>query len=174
MVETAFECSADQACIECFGKAALEGVNVTEISGCETTNTSCTAYTAISSVKDEEEYDITSTLGSTTLCHLSTVQCDYVYYEGVSSITGQVIYEVEPASCLLIPWWAIPVIVVGSLIMIGLFILVVAYLILQWLDYRELKYFQREVQKADFSKHVNRAYQSPLVTYKNPLHGKPM
>ena len=172
MLETTSECSANQTCIECFGMAALQEVNVTEVSGCKAANISCAAYSTISSVEDEEEYDITNTIGSITVCQLSTVQCDYMYYEGISSITGQVIYEVEPASCLLIPWWVIPVIVMGSLIVIGLIILLVAYFILRWLDYRELKHFQKEVLEADFSKHVNRAYQPPIVTYKNPLHGK--
>ena len=174
MVETLSECSANQTCIECYGLAALQGVNVTEVNGCETANTSCAAYSAISSIEDEEEYDIPNVSSETALCQLSTVQCDYVYYEGVSSITGQVIYEVEPASCLLIHWWVIPIIVVGGLVAIGLAILVAAYLILRWLDYRELKHFQKEVLEADFSKHVNLAYQPPTMTYNNPLHGKPI
>ena len=149
-------------------------MNVTEVSGCETANVSCADYSAISSVEDEEEYVIPNTLGSTTVCLLSTIQCDYVYYEGVSSITGQILYKIEPASCLLIPWWVIPLIVVGSLIVIGLIILIVTYFILRWLDYHELKRFQKEVLEADLSKHVNCAYQSPTVTYENPLHGKPI
>ena len=172
MVETASMCSADQTCIECFGLAGLQGVNVTEVSGCETLSMTCDTYSSISFIQDEEDYEIPNTSDSSTLCQLSTVQCNYLYYEGVSNITGQVIYEVEPASCLLIPWWAIPVIVVGSLVVISLTILIVTYAILRWLDYRELKSFEKEVLEADFSKHVNRAYQPPTVTYKNPLHGK--
>ena len=154
--------------------AALEGVNVTAVSGCETASITCAAYSAISPVEDEAEYNIANTVGSSTLCLLSTAQCDYVYYEGVSSITGSVVYEVEPASCLLIPWWSVTIIVVIGLIVIGLLILVSAYLILRWLDYCQLMHFQKEVQEDDSSRHVNRAYQPLTVTYESPLQEEPM
>ena len=172
MVEAASECSANQTCIECFGTAALQGVNVSEVSGCETANTSCAAYSFLSSVENGEDYSIPNTVGDTIECQLSTIQCDYVYYYGISSTTGEIVYEVEPASCLLIPWWAIPITVVGSLILIGVIILIVAQIILRWMDYRELKNFEKEVLEADFTKHVNRAYQPPTMTYRNPLPGR--
>ena len=174
MMETTSECSANQTCIECFGTASLKGVTVSEVGGCEAANISCAAYSAISFVQDEEEYIIANTLGSTTMCQLLSIQCDYVYYEAISSITGQVIYEVEPASCLLIPWWTIPVILIGVLIVVGVTVPIVTYFILQWLHYREIKHFQKEVLEADFTKHVNRAYQSLTMTCKNPLRGKPI
>ena len=172
VVDTLSECNANQTCIECYGMAASQGVNVTEVSGCETANTSCAAYSAISAVENSEDYTIPNSVGSISECELSTVQCNYVYYQGISSITGQAVYEVEPASCLLIPWWTIPIIVIGGLILLGLAILVIAQIILRWMDYRELKNFQKEVLEADFTKHVNRAYQPPTVTYNNPLHGQ--
>ena len=134
-VEASSECSAKQFCIECFGTAALEGVNVTEVSGCATASSACFNYSAISSVQDEEEYNISNTLCSSTLCELSTVQCDYVYYEGISAFTGVVVYEVEPASCLLIPLWTVPIILVIGLIVIG-FLILVTCVFLRWLCQR--------------------------------------
>lgn len=163
-------CSADPDCVQCFGMAALLGTSVAEVSGCETASMACPAYSAIGSMEDDEEYDIPNAVG-TTLCMLSTIQCDYMYHEGVSVVTGNSVYEIEPATCLLIPWWGIPILVVSSLFLLGFIILVTGYLLLRWLDYREVKRFEKSVQEADFGALVNRAYQSPEVKYDNPLHG---
>ena len=145
-------------------------MNVNEVSGCETANTYCTAYSAISLIEDGEEYISPNFVGSTTVCQVLTVQCSYIYYEGVSPVTGRVIYEVEPASCLPIPFWAIPVIVVmGSLVVIGSMVLIAAYLILRWLDYREVKRFEKMIQTTNLAAALNPMYMSPTITYQNPL-----
>ena len=167
-------CMGVDTCVTCVGDAALQGVEVESIAGCENVGTTCADYIAIDPVDNPDEYEVEGTIGSSIECPLSTIQCQYTYFQGISETTGQPVYEVQPPDCLLIPWWAIPIIIILGLFLLGVIILVVAQIILRYLDYRELKHFEKEVQEADFTKNVNPVYQAPTMTYDNPLHGKPI
>ena len=59
----------------------------------------------------------------------------------------------------------------AGVIILGVIILIIIKLCITYLDYRELKSFEKEVQAADFSKSVNPRFQAPTVTYKNVAYG---
>ena len=167
-------CMGQETCVVCAGDAAQQGVNVSEIAGCESVGTLCSAYNPIQPVDNPDDYEVQGSIGSSIECPLSTIQCQYTYFQGISPVDGTPRFDVQPPNCLLIPWWAIPIIIILGLFLLGVIILVVAQIVLRWLDYRELKHFEKEVQEADFTKNVNPVYQAPTMTYDNPLHGKPI
>ena len=76
---------------------------------------------------------------------------------------------VEPKSCLPLPWYVIPLLVIIGLVVISLLIIVIVKLCHVYLDYREAKHLEYDVQKAEFNID-NPVYQDPISKYENPLH----
>ena len=160
--------SADQDCIECYGKAAKDGQNAAAIC-----NSNCQSYVALER-SQSSDYEIPGTLNSSTgRCSISTVECSYIYFVG-TTISSDLLYAVEPESCLPIPIWGIAVIIIVALLIIGIVILVIIKLCLMWLDYREYKRFMYDVNNADKTLQSNPVYQDPITHVDNPLHGKPI
>ena len=157
--------NADEDCIKCYGDAGSDAD-----SSCSHLN--CNNYTALTSSKSSS-YEIPGTMdGSTQECSISTTECTYKYY--VATTLMYTVYAVEPKSCLLIPIWAIVLIIIVSLVIIGIAILIIVKLCLMYLDYREYKRFEYEVNQAKQTRQVNPVYLDPITHVDNPVHGKPV
>ena len=157
--------SADEGCVKCYGEAAEEK---NAGSSC---NATCVNYEAVFS-SQPSNYQIPGTINdSTRECSISTTECTYIYYVG-TTLSSELIYIVEPRDCLLIPIWAIAVIIVVALLIIGVIILGVIKLCIMWQDYREYKTFMYEVNKSDKMLQSNPVYQDPITHVDNPLHEK--
>ena len=157
-------------CVKCYATVAKDGGSPT------CSGFTCTKYSILSSYpSNPDSYDINGTIeGSTEECSFtdSTFFCEFVYFVGLSTQQREQIYEVlAPRDCLLIPVWAIALIVLVVLIVIGIIVLVIIKLIIMYLDYQEFKSFQKEVNEADFSKNSNPIYHAPTVTYDNVAYG---
>ena len=159
------QCISNEDCVKCYAKE-----NDPDL----TCSSSCIDYNALYDTYDINTYTIPNTIpDSTQHCSLSTVECKYVYYIAVS-INSTLVYEVEPESCLPIPIWAIVLIILCGLIIIGISIIVVIKLILMYRDYREYKEFLWEVNQAKQTKQDNPVYLNPITETMNPVHGKPL
>ena len=157
---TQASCDADTSCILCLAKQQ------------QCSQPLCTNYLTID-VSPPEGYQIPgSTEGSTNKCSdIRDDQCTYDYYIAYSN-NGSTLVVVGPPSCLLLPPWAIAVVTLAGVILIGVILFIVVKLCLVWLDYCELKRFENEVKEADFSKNENSMFQAPSVTYKNVAYGQ--
>ena len=141
--------SADDGCIECYGEAAKDGSDA--ISVC---NPSCQRYIALDNA-ESSNYQIPGTLNNTRECSHSTTECSYVYYVANDLSSGELVYAVEPRSCLPIPIWAIAVIIIVGLLIIGVIVLVIIKLCIMWLDYREYKRFMYNITHSLRNKDIN-------------------
>ena len=167
-------CSNDNVvreCVKCYANVAKDGGSPT------CSGFTCTNYSILSSYpSNPDSYDINGTIeGSTEECSFtdSTNFCEFVYFVGLSTQKREQIYEVlAPRDCLLIPVWAIALLVLVVLVVIGIIILVIIKLIIMYLDRREYMSFRKEVNEADFSKNSNPIYHAPTVTYNNVAYGK--
>ena len=162
-------CSKDDVrrCVICYGEAAEDDTNVESICPDRT----CSNFTLLKQ-SAPDNYDIPGSLSDTTIdCSFISGECLYVYYAAVAH-TEERIYAVEPRVCLLIPWWAIAIILLVCVILIGCFILWIIKCCIIFIDYREFKEFEKEVQEADFSNSKNPMYQTPKATYHNVAFGK--
>ena len=158
-------------CVKCYANVAKDGGSPT------CSGFTCTNYSILSSYpSNPASYDINGTIeGSTDECSFidSARFCEFVYFVGLSTQQRERIYEVlAPRDCLLIPIWAIALLVLVVLVIIGIIILVIIKLIIMYLDYREYQSFQREVNETDLSKNFNPMYHTPIVTYNNVTYGK--
>ena len=158
-------------CVKCYANVAKDGGSPT------CSGFTCTNYSILSSYpSNPDAYDISGTIeGSTDECSFidSASFCRFVYFVGLSTQQRERIYEVlAPHDCLLIPIWAIALLVLVVLVIIGIIILVIIKLIIMYLDYREYQSFQREVNEIDLSKNFNPMYHTPIVTYNNVTYGK--
>ena len=159
--------SADESCIECYGTAADNKQDV------DVACSNCAGYILLDDTQSSS-YEIPGTVnGSTDVCTHSTTECSYNYYVGIS-LSSDMLYAVEPRSCLLIPIWAIAVIILVGLLIIGIIVIVIIKLCLMWLDYREYKRFMYDVNSANKSTQSNPVYQNPITHVDNPIHGKPV
>ena len=67
---------------------------------------------------------------------------------------------IAPHDCLLIPIWAIALLMLVGLVIIGIIILMFIKLIIMYLDYQEYQSFLKEVDETDLS---NPIYHAPIV-----------
>ena len=115
-----------------------------------------------------DSYDINGTIeGSTEKCSFtdSTNFCEFVYFVGLSTQQREQICEVlAPCDCLLIPVWAIALLVLVGLVVIGIIIIVIIKFLIMHLDYREYKSFKKESMKLP----------RPTITYNNVAYGVTM
>ena len=158
-------------CVKCYANAAKDGGSPT------CSGFTCTNYSILSSYpSNPDSYDVNGTIeGSTVECSFidSASFCRFVYFVGLSTQERERIYEVPaPRDCLLIPIWAIALLVLVGLVIIGIIILVIIKLIIIYLDHREYQSFQKEVDETDLSKNFNPIYHAPIVTYNNVTYGK--
>ena len=160
-------CDAEQSCVLCLAVLGQQANDHARL--CP--HPSCVDYVAVS-ISPPENYTIPGSMpGSTSRCTgIRDDQCTYVYYIAHGS-NGSTLRVVGPPSCLLLPPWAIAVATLAGVIIIGVILLIIVKLCLMYLDYRELKSFEKEVKEADFSKNVNPMFQAPTVTYKNVAYG---
>ena len=159
------QCISDEDCVKCYAK---------ENDPALTCSSSCIDYNALYNRYDINTYTIPNTIsGSTQHCSFSTTECKYVYYIALS-MNSTLVYEVEPESCLPIPIWAIVLIILCGLIIIGIFVIVLIKLILMYRDHREYKQFVWEVNQAKHTKQDNPVYLNPITETMNPVHGKPL
>ena len=157
-------------CVKCYANVAKDGGSPT------CSGFTCTNYSILSSYpSNPASYDISGTIeGSTDECSFidSASFCEFVYFVGLSTQQREQIYEVlAPRDCLLIPAWAIALLVLACLVVIGLIIFVIIKLIIMYLDYREYQKFQKEVNATDLLKNTNPIYLVPTVTYDNVAYG---
>ena len=136
--------------------------------GSSSCSSSCSGFASDSQVFSN------NTIESTTqFCSFSTAECTY-RYSVVSTTDGELEYRVEPEDCLLIPIYAIALILLGGVIIIALAILGIIKLCLMYQDYREYKKFEYEVNQAQSVKQNNPVYTAPITHIENPVHGKPI
>ena len=158
--------SANQDCIKCYGEAAKDGEDAAV-----TCSSDCQSYITLNS-SQSSSYEIPGAVaGSTSDCSISTTECTYDYFVG-TTVSSELIYAVQPRSCLLIPIWAIGVIIIVVLLVIGAIILVIIKLCIMWLDHREYKRFMYDVNKTNIPTQSNPVYQDPITHIDNPLHEK--
>ena len=158
-------CTANEECVKCFAKAAKD-------STVSCSHLSCTEYSTLSASQDISTYTIPDTIDdSTSDCSISTVECSYIYYVAVSLNSSITVYEVEPEVCLPIPIWAIAVIIVISLLLIGALILIIVKLIFVYRDHSEYKTFLYEVNQSKRMQQENPVYLNPITETLNPVHG---
>ena len=120
-------------CVKCYANAAKDGGSPT------CSRFTCTNYSILSSYpSNSDSYDINGTIeGSTEECSFtdSTMFCEYVYFVGLSTQQREQIYEVlAPSDCLLIPIWAIVLLVLVGLVVIGIIILMIIELKTMYLN----------------------------------------
>ena len=164
-------CMGIDDCIICAGDAAQQGVNLTELARCESLGSSCATYFSIpEGVDNPDEYEIQGTIGSSIECMISSDMCQYTYFQGISVSTGQPVYEVVPPSCLLIQWWAIPIIIIFGLFLLEVVIVVAGQIILRWLEYQELKHLLEKVQVMNINKKASPVNQACTVTLDDPIY----
>ena len=158
-------------CVKCYANAAKDGGSPT------CSGFTCTNYSILSSYpSNSDSHDVDGTIDSSTVeCSFtdSTNFCRFVYFVGLSTQERERIYEVPaPRDCLLIPIWAVTLLILVGLVIIGIIILVIIKLIIMYLDHREYQVFQKEVDETDLSKNFNPIYHAPTVTYDNVAYGK--
>lgn len=98
--------------------------------------------------------------------------CTYLYSFTVTSESTTIYYVMPTPNCLLLPPWAIGVVLLVALLIIGILILVAIKLLYVWLDYREVKQLRLEVQNSNFTTYQSPLYHDPNVTYRNVKYGK--
>ena len=152
-------CTANEECVKCFAKAPKND------------NTSCSDLSCPGYITSQ--YTIPDTIdGSASDCSISTVECRYIYYVALSADNfSTIIYQVEPEVCLPIPIWAIAVIIVISILLVGALILIMIKLIFVYKDHREYKAFLSEINQPKHSEQENPTYLNPIMKTVNPAYG---
>jgi protocadherin alpha len=126
----------------------------------------------------ELEYEIEGVLA--TRCPLGR-QCVYTYYVSIDEREELLpIHIGYPPTCasprtgasLAIPPWAIALIIIGILSLLGLLILALLKFLLVLLDYSELKKFEKELEQIKYNKNENPLYHSATTEHKNPIYGQ--
>jgi protocadherin alpha len=121
------------------------------------------------------------------VCSFIAGGCSYRYFVAISEIlldTQAIHVEFNPicpepqlpgrSVCqrLAIPCWAVALIIVGVLVLLGIAALVLLKLLLMLLDYIEVQKFERELQRIKYTKNENPLYHSATKDYKNPIYGQ--
>ena len=155
-------------CVKCYGEAAKDNKEISSIC----LGLVCGNFTLLHEGPSQDDYDIPGTVDSSTIdCTFIDGECRYNYYVGLST-NEESVYAVPPRECLLIPSWSIALIVLVCLVIIGCLVLVCIKCCIMYLDHREFKKFEKEVNEVDFSKSSNPLYHKPDVTYTNIAYGK--
>ncbi|XP_064401289.1 integrin beta-2-like [Halichondria panicea] len=113
--------------------------------------------------------------GTSFICTPQIGECTNTYYILDNGTHIAIVVEREqdcPAMQLPIPAYAIGIISLGVLILLGILIIILVKIIFVILDYIEVQRWQREAGEADFSKNQNPLYQSPEMQYTNVAYGK--
>ena len=131
------ECTAVPECVICFARLEKEQLDRASLF-CP--HPFCSNYMAstITSELPSDDYQIPNSFSNTTsMCsEVRDDQCTYVYYTA-HGINGSTLIAVIPPTCLLLPSWAISVVVAVVIVIIGTLILFAVKLLLVWMDYRE-------------------------------------
>jgi hypothetical protein len=137
-------------------------------------NVTCPRFYIVNETQ-EMEYEIQDVLSQR--CTLQQ-DCIYPYY--VSNLLP--IHVGYPPACpvqrggsgaqLLLPPWAVAVILIGILLLLGILALVLLKILLMILDYIELKKFENELEKIKYTKNENPLYHSATTEHKNPIYGQ--
>ena len=166
------QCTVSQACLVCYGEAAEQRLPNPAIL-CPTL--SCPNYTALPDDPEPlEGYQINGTLDGTTTQPCPDFfdgMCTYRYFEGFIE-GGASVFHVLRRNCLPIPIWAIALIILFVLLVLGILILIIVKLIYVWLDYREVRRLNLEVQNTKFTTFQSPLYHDPNVKYTNVNYGK--
>lgn len=117
-----------------------------------------------------DTYRISGAVTGTRLCTHFDGTCTYRYFKG--TLNSGLRIEVPPPDCLLLPVWAIGVIILVVLLLLGILILIAVKLLYIWLDYREVRRLRLDVQNTKFTTYQSPLYHDPNVTYKNVKYGK--
>ena len=129
------ECSGHTECILCYGKASNQDI---ETNICPSFN--CSNYKLLllnESVTDD--YQIPYSIEDTTIqCELRSGECWYTYYQALDN-EGRNVFKVEPANCLLLPFWGIGLLIGVCCIILGIICLCSIKLCIIALDYHSLK-----------------------------------
>ena len=161
-------CARDNSirdCVLCYGEAAETGNSAL----CE--SMTCDGFTLLTA-SPSDQYEIPGSIpNSNTDCSFFNGECFYTYIAGRSDDDDEPLYAVPPRSCLLIPIWAIAIILLVGFIILGILILIAIKCGCMYLDYKEFKKFQFEVSKASFEKVENPMYHTPDITYTNIAYG---
>lgn len=128
-------------------------------------------------INDGTRYNISST-GECTARDANS--CTHGYFLLSNDQFNTVIAVVnDPPDCpatqqfqLAIPIWAIALIILGGLLLLGILILILIKIVFLILDYMEVKRWEKEAREADFSKNQNPLYQSPEMKYENVAYGR--
>lgn len=160
---------AAQNCIMCYGEAAEQ--ETTDTTGlCPTL--SCPNYTPLFPAPNGDGYSINNTIpGTTRQCSIFDGMCTFNYYEA-STASGANVFEVLPRTCLPLPSYGIALVILFALLLLGILILICVKLIYVWLDYREVRRLNLEVQNTKFTTYQSPLYHDPNVTYTNVKYGK--
>lgn len=156
-----------KSCVRCHSEAVKNNMEISETC----VNLICNNFTILQQAPSNE-YIITGA-SDTIQCTFIEGECLYIFYYGIAS-DGNRLYAVQPHQCLLIPSWAIALIILFILMILGIVILIIIKCCIKYLDYLEYKKFEKEVQNAMFSKNTNPIYQNPEVKYVNVAYGKPI
>ena len=161
-------CARDNSirdCVLCYGEAAETGNSAV----CE--SMTCDGFTLLTASPSDQYVIPGSIPNSNTDCSFFNGECFYTYIVGRSDDDDEPLYAVPPRSCLLIPIWAIAIILLVGFIILGILILIAIKCGCMYLDYKEFKKFQLEVSKASFEKVENPMYHTPDITYTNIAYG---
>ena len=160
-----FDDQTTQDCVACFSQAVTESANPGTI--CPSMYSSCLSANFM--IQDEDSADDYAEY-ETVMCSLpASIECDYHYFVAVNSSGGSN-FVVESKKCFLLPVWAIILIILVGLIIIGIVILFLAKGAIKYLDYREVKKFKEELKSGLFTKYNNPMYQKPIEDDENVMH----
>ena len=164
--------AASQACLVCYGEAAEQRLPNPAML-CPTL--SCPNYIPLHNDPEPfEGYQINGTLENTTQrCpdFFDGIMCTYRFFGGFID-NGATVFHVLHRNCLPIPIWAIALIILFVLLILGILILIIVKLIYVWLDYREVRRLNLEVQNTKFTTFQSPLYHDPNVKYTNVNYGK--
>ena len=128
-------CSGLTDCILCYGKMSKQDI---ETNLCP--NLNCSNYKLLLvNGSLAGDYQIPYSIDGTTIqCELRSGECWYSYYQALDN-EGRNIVEVEPASCLLLPFWGIALLIAVCCIIFGIICLCTIKVCIIVVDYHSLK-----------------------------------
>ena len=151
-------------CVKCYGEATKDNKEISSI--CP--SLVCVNYTLLREDPSQDDYDVPGADESSTIdCSFIDGECHYSYFIGLLT-NGESVYAVAPRECLLVPFWAIALIIMFSLTLIGCIVLMIIKCCIIYLDYRK---FKMKGSEEDFSMTLNPLYDN-LVIYANATNLK--
>ena len=150
--------------VKCYGEVAKDNKDVFSV--CP--GLVCSNFTLLHEDPSQDDYNVPGTVNSSTInCFFIDGECHYSYYVGLLT-NRESVYAVSPRECLLVSFWAMALIIMFSLTLIGFIILMIIKCCIIYLDYRK---FKMKGSKEDFSMTVNPLYDN-LVIYANATNLK--